>query len=94
MQYRLDKFGYYRMMGCHWFYIFVIVLGLLSTAFVFTGYGLNAALEVVGLARNSSTVVTVNTGEQFITLGDVHASKSQRERERERVCGCLECHMI
>ena len=67
------------MMGCHWFYIFVIVLGLLSTAFVFTGYGLNAALEAVGLARNSSTVVTVNPGDHFIELGDVNESKSQSD---------------
>ena len=64
------------MMGCHWFYIFVIILGLLSTAFVFTGYGLNAALEAVGLARNGSTVVTESgVPSHFMAMGNIHACK-------------------
>ena len=86
MQDRLDKYGWYRMMGCHWFYIFVIILGLVATAFVFTGYGLNAVMETVGLARNSSTVVTVDIPEHFIDLGNIHASKSRRVRVYSVTC--------
>ena len=70
---RLDKYGWYRMMGCHWFYVFVILLGLLSTAFIYTGYGLNKVIEAVGLARNTTTLVT-RTGSQprhYMEVGDI-----------------------